>query len=131
LKNWMLNDLPGLVSDRQVEQSPAEQVDARLSVFCAGGIISYTEHLREIRPVKDGVWEIKTADIRIFGWFYARDCFVGHVGDTKYRIKQHQLYNGYCGEVVRFRNALNLDEPKFIAGSDPKNVISNFAFSNP
>lgn len=131
LKNWMLNDLPGLVSDRQVEQSPREQVDARLAVFCSGGVISYTEHLHEIGHVKDGVWEIKTADVRIFGWFHARDCFIGHIADTKHRILEHHLYYGYSGEVVRFRNALDLDEPKFIIGSDPKDVISNFAFSNP
>lgn len=131
LRTWMTSELVQLVSDRQVEQSPAEQVDARLHVFCTGGVISYDSHFREIHPISDGVWEIKTADVRIFGWFHKRDCFIGHVGDTKHRIMQHRLYHGYCGEVVRFRDALDLDEPKFLAGNEPRNVVSNFDFSNP
>jgi hypothetical protein len=74
----------------------------------------------------EGVWELKTADVRLFGWFHQFDCFVGVVIDLKYRVQEYKLYSGYMGEVIRFRDNLDLDEPKFIPGGEPVNVVSNF-----
>jgi hypothetical protein len=53
---------------------------------------------------------------------------VAAVADTAYRCKKFDLYAGYAGEVVRFRNALDLDEPKFIPGDDPNAVVTNFDY---
>jgi hypothetical protein len=81
-----------------------------------------------LRPAGDGVWELKTADLRVFGWFHAKDCFLGHCADTAERVKEHRLYTGYVGEVVRFRDSLPLDEPKYIPGEDPDAVVSNSSY---
>jgi len=75
----------------------------------------------------DGVWYLKTTDLRIFGWFWRKDIFLGVVADTKLRCQTHNLYQGYrTVNVERFRNELPLDEPKFIPGTDPDAVLSNY-----
>jgi hypothetical protein len=78
--------------------------------------------------VQDGIWELKTADLRIFGWFNVLDHFVGAAADTTDRVKQHNLYYGYAGETARFRDGLDLDPPKFIPGADPNAVVSNYTY---
>lgn len=78
-----------------------------------------------MRPVGNGVWELKTADLRLFGWFVQKDCFIVCDCDTTLRVKQMRLYPGYRDQAVRFRERLDLDEPKFIAGDDPNDVVSD------
>jgi hypothetical protein len=36
------------------------------------------------------------------------------------------LYAGFCGSVIWRRNALDLDDPKFVDGEHPENVLSNY-----
>ena len=35
------NDLPGFVSNWQIEETPAQQLDALLELFCAGETLTY------------------------------------------------------------------------------------------
>ena len=126
LMRWMLDVLPMTSSNWNIELSPTEQLDAFLAIYASGETLTYGWQFAPISPIGDGVWELKTADVRVFGWFAHRDCFVGVVGDIAQRVKQHDLYRGYKGEVVRFRHDLNLNEPKFVAGDDPNAVVSNF-----
>ena len=75
----------------------------------------------------DGVWELKTDDIRVFGWFPRKDCFVGAVADDATRIKTLKLYYGYANVTTkRFLAALDLDHPKCVLGDNPHAVVSNF-----
>jgi hypothetical protein len=126
LKLWMENELPSLQATWETELTCLEQVVDLTDTFCAGESLNYNQQFHIVRPISHGVWELKTGDIRIFGWFHQSDHFIGVVADEAYRVKYHQLYTGYVGEVVRFRDALALDEPKFIAGDDPYAVLSNF-----
>ena len=131
LRGWLENELPNTASFFGVESSPVEQVDALLHVFGSGLPLVFDRQFkpfqaRAIQSAGDGVWYFKTPDIRIFGWFWAQDCFVGVVADTADRVKRHNLYQGYRGEVVQFRNKLDLDAPKFIPGTDPRDVIPNY-----
>ena len=127
-KSWLEDELPVLESDWGIESTPKEQFIERHAVFAAGECLYFGNHIRPLTPVTHGVWELKTQDLRIFGWFPARDCFVAHRGQQATFIKRHNLYTGYVGDVVRFREALDLDEPKFIPGDDPRVVVSNFSF---
>jgi hypothetical protein len=74
----------------------------------------------------DGIWELKTADLRLFGWFLQKDCFIVSDIDDTGRIKQSNLYRGYCLQAVRRRDALELNEPKFIRGDNPDDVVSDW-----
>lgn len=128
LRDYLHDTLPRLGSSWNIETSPLEQFDALMEVYTSGDVLTYGHTLNPLRHVADGVWELKTADLRIFGWFPVMDVFVGVVADLAQRVKEHHLYNGYAGDVVRFRDALDLDEPKFIAGTDPRYVVSNFSY---
>jgi hypothetical protein len=125
-RDWIVKVLPGLGSTWNVEELPDQQVDALFEDFTSGIVLTYSHQFKCLNPVGDGVWELKTADVRIFGWFYAMDCFIAIVADTKQHILDHGLYAGYRGEVVHYRNQLALDEPKFIDGDDPNVVVSNY-----
>jgi len=126
LANWMGVVLPTLSSQWNIEMSPLEQLDAYVEVFASGKVLTYPHSLKPLNHLGQGVWELKTADLRIFGWFHRRDCFIAHRCDTSERIKEFNLYPGYVGEVVRFRDLLPLDEPKSVEGEDPRAVVSNF-----
>jgi hypothetical protein len=128
LRGWLENVLPMLGSSRRIELSPAEQLDAFMETYTSGDILVYQHNFYPIRHVSGYVWELKTADIRIFGWFTVQDCFVGVVADDATRVKRHKLYHGYAGEVVRFVEALDLNSPKYLVGDAPRAVVSNFYY---
>ena len=130
LVKWIGEELPQLGSSGNIEVSPAEQLDELLRKYVSGSVLTYRHSFYPLTPLKDSVWELKTADLRVFGWFHAVDCFIGFAADTAQRVKDHKLYSGYLGEVVRFRKSLALDQPKSIKGKEPKDVVSNFAYPN-
>lgn len=121
---WLENRLPQIESVLRAPDTPLEQVDAVFADFAAGEAMAYGKEFRRLRPGEDGVWEMRTPDIRIFGWFPNKDCFVAVFGDDASRIKDHGLYAGYRDQVVRARNDLDLDEPKYLDGAEIEDVIS-------
>src|SRR5215469_3377313 len=102
LKAWVENDLPGLDSQWRTEVSPIEQFDAYIATYASGLPLVFETQFkpfqpRAVQPLGDGVWYLKTPDLRIFGWFWKRDCFIGVVADMALRVKTYNLYNGYRG----------------------------------
>jgi hypothetical protein len=129
LKTWIENDLPTLESTWKIEVSPQEQLQAFLEEdFCPGEPLTYDWQFKPLTHIEDGIWELKTADLRIFGWFSVQDCFIGSAANLKDLVKRHRLYYGYVKEAVQFRDQLDLDLPKFVPGDDPHAVISNFSY---
>jgi hypothetical protein len=129
LKKWIEDDLPMLESTWNIEQSPLEQLQSFVEeIFCSAEPLTYEWQFKPLTHIKDGIWELKTADLRIFGWFQKKDHFVGVSADMKDRIKQHGLYIPYARDAANFRDKLDLDEPKFIPGDNPHDVVSNFGF---
>jgi hypothetical protein len=127
LQKWLQEVLPTLGSTWNPQQTPLQQFDALMDTYASGEVMHYGWAFKPIRYADQGIWELKTADVRVFGWFHAVDCFIGHVADAKQRLVDHPgLYHGYGGEVFRFRKQLDLDEPKFVPGEDPHDVVSDF-----
>src|SRR6266511_784828 len=117
LHQWLVGTLPGMASTYGIELTPHEQFVDLAETFCRGERLAYGTQFKPLTHIVDGVWELKTADIRIFGWFHRKDCFIGAVADDATRIKQHRLYHGYANVTTkRFRDALDLDAPKFVTG---------------
>jgi len=127
-RTWMEGVLPTLESELGLEMSPIEQLDAFLTVYCAGDTLMYERQFRPVRHIAAGIWELKTPDLRLFGWFHDRDCFVCTDCDDATRVKKHGLYNGYRDQGVSRREQLDLDEPKFLSGDNPNDVISAFSY---
>lgn len=114
---WLENVLPDLESDfHESKQDPLEQADELLYDFVSGEDFSFYEKSHSMLPTDPGVWELKTKDLRLFGWFFVKRVFVVAEINSAFRCKQHNLYPGYRDSVVRRRDVLNLDEPKFITG---------------
>ena len=128
LQDWLQNTLPACVSCWNLEETPNQQVYALVTVFVAGETLLFGHQFSPLRPIGKGAWELKTADVRIFGWFPVKDCFVAVSADEAWRVKDSKLYPAFRDEVVRFRDGLPLDEPKFVEGDDPNAVVSAFDY---
>lgn len=121
-------ELPVWDSVWMVEQDPTQQLDALLEIFCAGETLTFDHRFKPLTHLGEGIWELKTPDLRLFGWFCAKDVFIVACIDTATKVKTYNLYAGWAGEAVRQREQLDLDEPKFVAGENPEDVVSNYAF---
>ena len=75
-RSWMEGVLPTLESELGLEISPIEQLDAFLTAYCSGETLMYERQFRPVRHIAAGIWEMKTPDLRLFGWFQDKDCFV-------------------------------------------------------
>lgn len=117
VRDWMRDTLPDMepILDHG-RLSPIEQVDALLHDFVVDEDLSYYERSHCMRPEEPGVWELKTEDVRLIGWFKLKRVFVIAEADSAFRIKTHGLYAGYRDSTLRRRQGLDLDEPRFISG---------------
>ena len=131
LMDWIIRDLPNLETIHEEQHvTPNQQFADAVALYASGLPIIFREHIksfvtRPLNAVGDGVWYLRTPDLRIFGWFPKRDCFVAVVANSLERVIGNNLYQGHRAEVRFFRDRLLLDEPKFIAGDDPHGVVSN------
>jgi hypothetical protein len=106
------------------EATPAEQIDDLFHAFLSGEPLVFTRQFRVVRAEENAVWELKTPDIRIFGWFMAKDCFVAVFGNWADTIKDHDLYRGYRIAIRRLRRELGIDETLCVKGLAPDDVLS-------
>lgn len=106
------------------EAAPAEQIDDLFAAFLSGEPLIFTKQFRVVRAEDHAVWELKTPDVRIFGWFMAKDCFVAVFGNWTYTIKDHDLYRGYRIGIRRLRREWCIDETLCVKGVSPDDVLS-------
>lgn len=104
---------------------PLEQLDDLLYHYATDGTLDYPRLFHEIRYQGDGFWELRSHDLRLFGFFHRTDCFIcTDVVDKNWLVK-----NSTVTAFVRqgsFRRAqLALDEPKYINATEPEYVVSN------
>ena len=125
LRDWMAIVLPTLVPRWTTQLSPQEQMGTLIDDFCTGTALFYPSDFHPMQRVAEGIWALKTTDVRIFGWFHARDCFIGVVAGDATEIKQDGKYGNCCLDVKNFRQQLDLDAPKHLEGSNPDDVLSN------
>jgi hypothetical protein len=123
--NWLRNTLPTLASSAiGADDTPEEQLYALLELYMVGERLNLDMY-KVLRPSADGVWELRTTDTRVFGWFYRRDCFIAVFADETERLHKYEgLHSSYRAEIVRLRKALDIDAPKFIAGVKENDVLS-------
>jgi hypothetical protein len=118
--DWVSEVLPDLKTGRlNATETPAEQLDNILYKWIAGKEIRYERMFKDLSPKEDEVWEFKTADLRVFGWMVEKRKFVAVLGGYADFYKQPNQKSSYVNaklEVLKARENLNLDEPKFITG---------------
>jgi hypothetical protein len=105
------------------EQTPRDQMDTVLRKWNSGKPVAQGRAFSMLRPVRHSVWEIKTADLRIFGWLYRPKVFVaafaGFTDDYKSQNRQppKESYDEARDRVVWLRDRLDLDPPPFVTGN--------------
>jgi hypothetical protein len=120
-QTWLDVELPQLNPGRlKASDSPQEQVDNILYRWITGKDIRYTRQFQDLMPRGDEVWEMKTADIRIFGWMYQPLKFIAVFGDYADLYKGRGASRSYevaKQKVKNQRDNLDLDPPKFATGT--------------
>lgn len=124
-----LDEVPTLKSTWNIDETPVQQLDALLAEFLGTEPFTVSRRFGPIFPSRGkpwpGVWELKTADLRIFGWFPRKNFFIAVEGCCTAKLKEFpSLYGGFRDFVVQCRDRLPLNEPKFVAGVDYNEVIS-------
>ena len=114
----------GEPSLRLGEATVAEQIDDLFSSFLSGSPLIFTKQFRVVRTEDNAVWELKTPDVRIFGWFMIKDCFVAVFGNWADTTKDHDLYRGCRIAIRRLRRELGIDEALCVKGVAPDDVLS-------
>jgi hypothetical protein len=121
--NDLQNVIPSLQSGRlHAPQTPIEQLDDILHRWIIGKPMRYGRWLKDLSPQASETWEMKTADLRIFGWVYRPKVFVGvfvgYADDYKRQDGQppRESYDAARDRVVQIRDRLDLDNPKFATG---------------
>jgi hypothetical protein len=121
-----LNELPAVSPPQRHSglATPAEQIDDLFHAFLSGKPLIFTRQFRVVRAEDNAVWELKTPDLRVFGWFMRKDCFVAVFGNWTDTIKDHDLYRGYRIAIRRLRRELGVDETLCVRGVAPSDVLS-------
>ena len=123
--DWLGGLTKGAEPQRRLgEATAAEQVDDLFNTFLSGLPLVYMRPFRSVRAEKNAVWELKTPDVRIFGWFLQKDCFVAVFGNWTDVVKDHDLYRGYRIAIRRLRRELGVDESLCVQGVMPGDVLS-------
>lgn len=121
-RDWFGRVLPTLKRDRGT-LTPQEQVERQFHDFVLGRPQVYNQGVKSLDPMIDGVWEMKTSDVRIFGWFAARNCFIAVNGALRSDLVPRSRFAPFVAEVKQMRDSLDLDEPKFLTGGAPRDVL--------
>ncbi|WP_192215321.1 hypothetical protein [Methylobacterium bullatum] len=126
-ESWCHNDLGAIPSTHWGGDIPVkDQVKDLLQQYISGQPLDFSRQFNVLSPGSYGVWELKTGDVRIFGWFVHFDCYIANVGGDANFIKEdpNRRYASLIDETRNDREELGLDEPSFIDSVDPKDVIS-------
>lgn len=117
---WMRTEVPRMATGRiNSALTPKEQLIERLRQWMSGDPMRYGPWFHDMDPRSHGVWEIKTHDLRIFGWMYRPKSFIavrgGYADDYKEPTKI-KTYGDDRDEVVKARDVLPLDGKKYAEG---------------
>ncbi|CAN7256948.1 hypothetical protein [Neorhizobium tomejilense] len=125
VENWIRKELKELVAFEPTDISPELQARGLFKMFIAGEALSEGEEFRLMRPMEHDVYELRSADLRFFGWFYRPSVFIAVAADTMERVHTISgLSSGYRNAVSAARASINLDPPKYIEGASIRHVFS-------
>ncbi|MFQ5534690.1 MAG: hypothetical protein ACE5EM_07715 [Sphingomonadales bacterium] len=110
--NWLERQLKNEPKDRHRNISPYEQVNQLFYEFVCGSQMVYDENMKKLKPLGSNVWEMKTTDVRIFGYFYRTAKFIAVCGEMKKRLRRSRAYDPFKAEVGNFMNHVDLNPPK-------------------
>lgn len=114
---WMRDVLPDLKTDGFVDGAitPREQVLQFLRGYVSGSdFVPPLPH--DMGTPEEGVYEMRTDDIRLFCWAPRKEMLCIGYADTKEKCKNNALYAGYRNETKRIRAEVGLYNGIYITG---------------
>lgn len=116
--------LPTLTTGAIGEDStPAEQVDSILHAYITGETIHYDRQLKCLQPHSDGIVELKTTDVRIFGFVPQKAMFIALCAASKDNIVAANLYPVFMRECRRMRAELGFQPGECVTGENSDDYI--------
>ncbi|WP_306928524.1 hypothetical protein [Agrobacterium larrymoorei] len=121
---WLLEDFCTMEPFYEDSIAPKLQAAVLLKNFVVGEDFEPELNFWHMRPTDDDVFELKTADLRIFGWFHRPRIFVAARAQSFERTHNAPgIHAYYRDEVVKMRQQLQLDEPKWVVGATASDVF--------
>lgn len=105
-----------------VKETPAAQMDSLLRKWNAGKPMAYGRVFKNMKPHPHGVWEMKTVDLRVFGWLWRPKIFIATFTGLADDYKEQdgnppkESYDDARDRVIWARHQLALDAPTFVTG---------------
>lgn len=122
---WLHGPVMSAVSFYPDDIAPKLQAHALLKDFITGKPFCGTRLFKKMSPASDDVWELRSPDIRVFGWFPRKDCYVATSGDLFGNLKgDPPLYEKHRIDCVSFRSEIQMTEPMYVAGANENDVVS-------
>jgi len=102
---------------------PCEQVDAFFVDFVIGATMQIGKDLKKLQPIGDNVWEMRTDDVRVAGFFHKRGTFIATGGGLKKNLKTKKQYQSLIDAAKAAIKTLGLDDPVCITGNNANDVL--------
>jgi hypothetical protein len=103
--------------DRRGLLDPAEQLSMRLNAFIGRpDPPRIGDEIKQISPDREGLFEFRTPDTRLVGWFTHPGVFVGCEAFLKSSLRRRGGMKQMKERAFAARDALDLDAPKFLGG---------------
>lgn len=119
-------DVPSFTTSDATQASPLAQIHAEIRGFCAGQPLFVSRDFHCLDPLGKLIWELKTPDVRLFGWFIAKNVMVLHtVGDANVLHKRWSNYAIPIDSTDKFRDSLGNLFPQPLTGVKASDVVSN------
>lgn len=103
-------------------ETPKIQMDTLLRKWITGRPMAYSRAFSNLKPAHHAVWEMKTVDLRVFGWIYRPKAFIATFAGLADDYKSQngdppkESYGDARDRVVWIRNRLDLDPPAYVTG---------------
>lgn len=126
--SWIDQGLPGVTVQDPDDPEPAVQVYAKFKSFCDGRKMVYPIDLRCLRPITESIWELKTNDVRLFGWFPEINHLILHSGEDANVLhlgEGDEKWDPFIKDARSFLESLNEPLLTPITGTATGNVLSN------
>lgn len=124
-KQWFDETLAGLDPAEADDFRPIMQVLTLFRTYISGEAMIENEDFKLMLPEENDVYELRTHDVRIYGWFYRPSIFIGVSADTMIQVHTvNGLASGHRNSVVIYRAASTLDPPLFEEGASTDDVLA-------
>lgn len=130
-RRWFDKELRNLIAVDSSNLPPRQQFAMLLKDFITGKSFDHPRDFRRLRPVAEDVYELKTPDLRVFGWFPVRDTYIAVTACCLDEVKSLNIdrpkfdpYLRFIELVINYREKLDMDEPKYTKGAGYYDVIS-------